>query len=259
MENYENLFQGVLMGPDSELSDKLDADGMDFSFRPMTEGLGFHQEAFIQPSSTPSHSQKYSPARDPLPSMNIDFPVQTPSSGHVSRNLPNWDGRVVRENRENRDNREFREKLVQAKPAVREEAKMEERVLAALLDFFLITMLEAGLLALFYFSARLTLGPGHSMDFSQILVQNKSLWPLLLLLFCPLALLYFSLLDSYHGNSVGKYLSKIQLAREDGGAVKIQDSFLRAVFVVFCLPLAGLPLLKNIQGNYSQTLIIKRK
>jgi len=189
-----------------------DFDFDNISFKPITKGLGFHHEK-ERPNTRPFR---------PSPRPKTFTPTQT---------IP----RPVKEVK--------LEKVLVT-------ANYQDRILAFMIDFFVILMVTATTLATLVYGANLKI---------QVLISIIS--PLELIIFASSIfslyfLLYFSILDLT--STVGKSLMGLELKLEDGKRPLLASTFPRALVTLISLALLGIPLLSNFQEKFSESEVFKK-
>ena len=130
---------------------------------------------------------------------------------------------------------------------------MGRRVLACLLDVFLVLLLSSAA-----FTPLLFVRPG--------LIVVLVLLLLFVLLFCVLYLAYASVFDGFWGQTLGKALLGIEVVREEDGAVPgVGRAALRALIFLFADMIAGVFVMLSSQRRQrpgdmvAKTLVVRKR
>lgn len=231
--------------------DEFDIDAYDF--KPVTKGLGFHEEK----------EKKVRPnANNSLNGGKIHRPTRTamtPKSSQAThlQNIPAtvsdpglMSGVEAIYQKEKPVENKVKE-TVKAKPALKE-ASFFLMASAFILDFAVITSIALLLFASFYIFA------AKSFDVVLFTSFIKSSIGFVLTMAALIYLTYFSLLEPV--GTLGKRtlgLGTFQLGSKK--RVTIKNSFLRALISLFSLPLLTFPLLFDFQGKLSDSKVLKLK
>ena len=224
MEN-KDIFKTAKKRPPNPVDlDDIDLDNL--TFKPITQGLGFHPEKKEIPIIK---SQ-----------MSIPRPSIRPQASYVSSTLPN--------------SIHLMSKPASSKPKVEikvfEEAQVGLRLMSFALDMLII--LTGTGITLFV----LGLSSGFSLEILMSILAPKEIILFTTGVFSIYFLFYFSILDL--SSTVGKSLMGLEMKKIDGKKPEIQNTFLRSFLTLLFLPLLGTPAIGEIQEKLSGTKIFKR-
>jgi len=217
----------------------VDFDEDSFSFRPLTEGLGFHQERhlkkskiIVSPTSTSASKFKTSRISMSRELSNVNFTANSESKGHLSSSG---------------------ELEILAKSSSKERANWGYRLLAWLIDltvvllmllptmFFVVLIADINLENIFTI-----IGPSELAFFSTGL-------------FLFYYLFYFSILDLSEMGTVGKSLFRLKLEKIDRSRLKMADTLIRSLISLASVFSLGFFSLIDLAGKLTETQIIHKE
>lgn len=222
MENKDISKSSKKRTPPPMNLDDIDLDNL--TFRPITQGLGFHPEK----KEIPIIRSKMSA---PRPTFNPQTTqALPPHMVSVPRPAPPQKPKIE-------------EKIL-------EEGQMFFRFLAFSTDMLII--LSASGITLFI----LGLASGLSMDIFMSIFSLKEIILFTTGVFSIYFLFYFSILDI--SSTVGKSLMGLEMKTIDGKRPVLQSTFSRSLLTLLFLPLLGTPAIGEIQEKLTGTKIFKR-
>lgn len=200
--------------------DDIDLDKL--TFKPITQGLGFHPEK----KEIPIIRSKMS---TPRPSINLQKPLVT---APLVTSIP---------------------KAVLQKPKIEEkileEVQLSLRLMAFMVDM-LIILVASGLTFLI-----MALASGLPFEILVSIFSVQELTFFTTGVFSIYFLFYFSILDL--SSTVGKSFMGLEMKTIDGKKPVIQNTFLRSILTLAFLPLLGTPAIGEIQEKLSGTKVFK--
>ena len=220
MEN-KDIFKSVNKKTPSPVNlDEIDLDKI--TFRPITQGLGFHPEKKEIPiirskMSTPRPNQPFSTTFAPAPTLSVPKPKVA---------MPKIEVKAL------------------------EVAPFSLRVTAFALDMLIVLVGTA--ITLFI----LGLGSGLSIEILVSILGPKDIILFTIGVFSIYFLFYFSILDL--SSTAGKSLMGLEMKTIDGKRAGIQNSFSRSLITLLSLPLLGAPAIAEVQEKLSGTKIYKK-
>lgn len=242
--------------------DDLEIDLEALTFKPVTRGLGFNQEA-INPTPSQTASARPSFIRSnvnlvdpPLRSKEqiiSDFANRAATNDNRSRDqLSSGRSRLATNTQTpSLSSQGLRQPMAQdlipkAVPKTID-ATIAEKGFAFVLDLgVVISIFTLAMLAVQYFS---------KIDLMIVIQSGKSL-PVLVMIFSMFYMLYFTLMDL--GTTVGKHVCGVQVQRDDRSSLSIADTFLRAFISLASFAVLGLPLYLNFHGYLTDTRVVKK-
>ncbi len=205
--------------------DDIDLD--DITFKPITQGLGFHPEK----KEIPIIKSKVSSPKPSFTARNILAPPPTFSSTMI---IP---------------------KPVKVKPKIEEEileeTQVSERLMAFSMDFLLISLATSFTILL------LGLSSGHSIDILISIFTQKEIIFFTTSVFSIYFLFYFSVLDL--SSTVGKSMMGLEIRTLEGKRPELKNTFSRSLVTLLSLPFLGLPIVAVIEEKISGIKVYKRK
>ncbi|MBT6324960.1 MAG: hypothetical protein HOJ35_03260 [Bdellovibrionales bacterium] len=224
----------------SILNNELLDNDEDFSFKPITQGLGFHKEAKRRlPISKPKPKPKPKSIQKP----NIEF--STNDSKSLTNELSGLDafysGSEVSISSLEEENQ----------LGVGETIRNSDQLLAWAIDVVIILSVQMATMLL------LTIVAKTNGIILANLVQSAEMLILTSTLFVIYFLLYFSILDV--SASPGKTIKGVMLVCSTGGRLEVRHTFTRSLIVLLSPFLLFLPLIFNWQSKLSDTTLIRKR
>lgn len=230
--------------------DEFDIESYDF--KPVTKGLGFHNNASagVKPRvNNPQSVQRVTPAQRrqtaPTPARSLQSAPQTVSDPSLLSGIDALYGTHVPEMSVKR------EAPVKMRKELKE-ASFGEMILSYLLDLSLIVGITSLLFTSFFIFAF------KRFEGEMMITFLRDSLPFILVLASLIYLTYFSLLEPV--GTFGKKLLALgtfQTGSEHRSTIK--SSFIRALISLMSLPLLGIPLVLDFHGKLSDTKILKLK
>ena len=226
-------------------SSEVDLDNMDnLDFRPVTKGLGFHNEEIRRTPLTKKiiHDQnlKSIPERSP----GISRKIETKTRDRVP--LPSISG--MGSFYDKVPAKEISKKRGKKKK-VFEEANSYIQFIAWLVDIlfvsFFVTLTAGSLILVSGIEYKLLL---RAVEVSDIAV-------FLAAIFSTYYLTYFTIFDL--SISPGKFLCNIRLVDASGKSTTPKNTLIRALVTLVSLPIFGLPSILDFQGKLSDSVVVK--
>lgn len=204
--------------------DEIDLDNL--TFRPITQGLGFHPEKKEIPiikskMSTPRPTQPFSTTFVPAPSMTSTISAPKPKMA-----IPKIEVKVL------------------------EAAPLSLRLAAFSVDLLIVLLGTAVTLFI------LGLGSGLSIEILISILAPQEIILFTIGVFSIYFLFYFSLLDL--SSTIGKSMMGLEVKTIEGKRPSIQNSFFRSFLTLLSLPLLGAPTMAEVQEKLSGTKIYKK-
>lgn len=228
------------------------------SFKPMTKGLGFHQEqkrsSFkpapkeVKPFGVARKDMKASTVLSTLSSQNA-----TTASQHMPTGLEAFYG--TKGNPGNQNQQNILEKkldlndLKTETKIVSKLAPMSLQLFAWAIDLLVVASFVAVTGALLVFAS------GIQFEMLARLISNQDLLAFTAAIFSIYYLLYFTILDL--SASPGKTIMGLRLLRSDNGNVSVKHTFTRALISLLSSIALFLPMLLDFQGRLSDTKVVK--
>lgn len=240
--------EAMLFGDDSD-------DSADFLFKPVTDGLGFHNEEnedlFLKKTKREriivTHPKKVFDSKPVLTEMSIN-----------ENDLSSFYGSVASE----KQNKSLNLNLTEVGVAVEAESSANlsiksgivvKQFSAWLIDLSLLAVVLVACLTFFLFFS------GLSIDsFLSIIAQGESL----LLgagLFVLFYFTYFTFIDRGDSDSLGKKLTNLQMISTDGSSVNVFQTFFRSLIVAISIFALCLPLILDFHGKLTDTKIVEKQ
>jgi uncharacterized RDD family membrane protein YckC len=222
----------------------------EFDFKPLNEGLGFHQEERkngILPTKA-TKSQNISVTRGSSIPKVAGLGVSNPKVADKGLQSMNALSAFYEES-QSTEQLPVEEVPVQKIEKALKTAAMTKQFGAWLIDLLIVCALTVSLLALF------VLVSGLSFEqFYQVIGPND------LMIFGASAfsiffLSYFSILDLQ--TTPGKSVLKLRLVREDNADITLKDSFIRSFITLVSFVALGLPCFIDFQGKLTDTKVVE--
>ena len=223
----------------------------DVEFKPLNQGLGFHQEG---------KDRVYHPIKKATPrSLTNTKTDRTAKSDLGIANLDNTNkineislkGQELAAIYQSDMQSEMtkRQKKKTLKKALVKDATMSSIFVAWFIDMILVASLVGATAGMFVYLS------GYSLDLLLKKIPSHELGVFFGAIFVIYYMAYFSILDIVQ--SPGKAGMKIRLIRTNGQGVKINDTLARAFITLLSLPLIGMPCAIDFQGKLSDTKVIQ--
>jgi uncharacterized RDD family membrane protein YckC len=231
------------------------------TFKPMTKGLGFHQDT-KRPSFKPAPKEvkAFGSTKTPVnPSLN-SIPTSmtqvksTAQANHLPTGLEAFYGAkpVTPEAPNNLFERSIKEETKKEKVVVSstmETAPQTAQFLAWVIDVLVIASFVVLTGALLIFAS------GIEFNMYSRLISNKDLMIFTAAIFSIYYVLYFTILDL--SSSPGKTIFGLRLVKVDGNEVTVKHTFGRAIISLVSGVALFLPMLLDFQGRLSDTKVVK--
>lgn len=228
------------------------------SFKPMTKGLGFHQEqkrsSFksipkeVKPFGTDRTKPLVAAILGPLGKQNA-----TTASLHSPTGLEAFYGAKGNSGNHNQQTSldsktEFRDEKIETKASYKV-ASLGTQFIAWMIDLLVVTSFVAVTGALLVFTS------GIQYQMFARLISTQDLLAFTTALFSIYYLLYFTILDL--SASPGKTIMGIRLLKMDNANVGVKHTFTRALISLLSSVALFLPMLLDFQGRLSDTKLVK--
>ncbi len=227
------------------------------SFKPMTKGLGFHQDV-KRPSFKPAPKEvkPFAPTKSPLSSTlnsmpNVSQP-KTQVGSHLPSGLEAFYGAQPKSSVEHTGLFEQplkKEEIKTQKTVSTKAASQTSQLFAWIIDVLVIASFVALTGALLVFAS------GIELHMYSRLISNQDLAAFTAAIFSIYYLLYFTILDL--SASPGKTIFGIRLVKADGSEVSVKHTFARALISLLSGVALFLPMLLDFQGRLSDTKVVK--
>lgn len=235
--NHQNLKKEI----NSILNNELLDNDEEFSFKPITKGLGFHKEAKRRlPVSKPKSIQKTN-INVYKPKVELSINDSNPLPSELSGLDAFYSGSEVSISSLEEENQ----------LGVGETIRNSDQLLAWLIDVVIILSVQMATMLL------LTIVAKTNGIILASLVQSAEMLILTSILFVIYFLLYFSILDV--SASPGKTIKGVMLVCSTGGRLEVRHTFTRALIVLLSPCLLFLPLVFNWQSKLSDTTLIRKR
>ena len=226
------------------------------SFKPMTKGLGFHQEqkrnSFIP---VPKEVKPFGAARSSARAATVLSPMsgqtKAAAAGHMPTGLEAFYG--AKGSAGNQTNilekkMEFAEEKIEIKTQYKT-APVVTQFFAWIIDVLVIASFVAVTGALLVFAS------GIQFQMFARLISNQDLIAFTTAIFSIYYLLYFTILDL--SASPGKTILGIRLLKTNNSNVSVKHTFTRALISLLSSVALFLPMLLDFQGRLSDTKVVK--
>ena len=219
-------------------------DDIDFDFKPITSGLGFHsnQTTEIKPAFNDSAKMSSSNISMPMPSMQISQPMARKESNQIYQNeLSAFYGRETAIQTPVEEPRV--EKIIR-------QATKSQRVLAYILDMGLVLSCVGLVLTIM---ARLI-----EKDLVDVwIAYPNEITPMVMVLFTGFYLMYFSIYDKTHTSTLGKNLLGIRVVDLDNKSPSFTMLMFRSFVSLMNFVSLGLFSYFDLQNKIANTKVIK--
>lgn len=240
-----NLESNSSKKPNPVVATPVAMDDIDFDFKPITSGLGFHstQTSEIKPTFNESAKMSSPSISMPMPSMPSHQPMARKESNQIYQNeLSAFYGRDTATQQAPVE--EVRvEKIIRA-------ATKSQRVLAYVLDMGLILSCVGLVLTIM---ARLI-----DMDLVEVwTAYPNEITPMVVVLFTGFYLMYFSIYDKTHSSTLGKNLLSIRVVDLDNKSPSFTMLMFRSLVTLMNFVSLGLFSYFDLQNKIANTKVIK--
>lgn len=231
------------------------------TFKPMTKGLGFHQDT-KRPSFKPSPKQvkPYGSPKSPLGASLKSMPASTVGQANnaqpvMGNQLPSgleaFYGKAPQPAEETNlfETKTRKEENKTERTLSLKTAPQTSQFLAWVIDILVITSFVALTGALLVFAS------GIDYRMYSRLISPQDLAAFTAAIFSIYYLLYFTILDL--SATPGKTIFAIRLVKSDGGPVSVKHTFARALISLVSGIALFLPMLLDFQGRLSDTKVVK--
>jgi uncharacterized RDD family membrane protein YckC len=238
------------------------------TFKPMTKGLGFHQDT-KRPSFKPSPKEvkSFSSSKSPLAVSLNGMPASTLGQANTSNNVKPVMGNQLPSGLEafygntqspaqeinlfeqKITNKDFKEEKKVSGNSLLKAAPQSAQLFAWMIDILVIVSFVAITGALLVFAS------GIDFKMYSRLISPQDLALFTAAIFSIYYLLYFTILDL--SATPGKTIFAIRLVRADGGPVSVKHTFARSLISLFAGIALFLPMLLDFQGRLSDTKVVK--
>jgi uncharacterized RDD family membrane protein YckC len=229
------------------------------TFKPMTKGLGFHQDT-KRPSFTPApkETKSFGSAKSPMnPTLNSLPTSMAQTKTAVNNQMPSGLEAFYGTKPEPQN---LFEKNIEK--AAREEIKKENAVAAPMVKASMISQFFAWIIDVLVIAsfviltgALLVFASGININMYSRLISTQDAIVFGAAIFSIYYLLYFTILDL--SASPGKTIFAIRLVKADGGEVSVKHTFGRALISLLSGVALFLPMLLDFQGRLSDTKVVK--
>jgi uncharacterized RDD family membrane protein YckC len=220
MENKDILKSVNKKKPPPTNLDEIDLDQI--TFKPITQGLGFHPEK----KEIPIIRSKMSTPRPTQPFSTTFVSAPNVSAPKAKVAIPKIEVKVL------------------------EVAPSSFRLMAFVVDILIV--LTGTAITLFI----LGLGSGLSIEILVSILAPKEIILFTIGVFSIYFLFYFTILDL--SSTVGKSFMGLEMKTLDGKRAGIQNSFFRSFITLLSIPLLGTPAIAEVQEKLSGTKIYKK-
>ncbi len=228
------------------------------TFKPMTKGLGFHQDT-KRPSFKPSpkETKNFGAAKSPVnPALN-SLPTslsQTATKAVINNHMPSgleafYGAKPVEVQTQNLFERPIKEEIKKEKTSTLKNAPQTLQFMAWVIDVCVILSFVALTGALLVFAS------GIEFNMYSRLLSPQDLAMFTAAIFSIYYVLYFTILDL--SASPGKTIFSLRLVKADGNEVSVKHTFARALISLCSGVALFLPLLLDFQGRLSETKVVK--
>lgn len=233
--------------PPIKWDDEIDFEN--FEYKVLDDGLGFHQEKLEvselskeRPSVRDRGNFDSTQRKSQIPEsfISLDSGALPNSLGHAFPLTPQR--KILGHQKADKESKNTgsEKKVIKLKLA-----NIESRILAYVIDLFLVSLLFGGFLGLGVFLS------GAPIDFVATQFQDPINSLLLVVLFTLAYLIYFSVADC--DSSLGKKALSLKVLDQKGRSITLTQSLMRSI-----LSLCFLPLLFDWQNDLSGTKVFKR-
>lgn len=232
------------------------------TFKPMTKGLGFHQDT-KRPSFKPSPKEvkSFGSPKSPLGASLNSMPASTIGQANAAKpvmgnQLPSGLEAFYGKTKEpaQTETNLFEQKITKEEKKAATTSNLKT---AAQTSQFLAWAIDVAVIAAFVAltGALLVFASGIDYRMYSRLISPQDLAAFTAAIFSIYYLLYFTILDL--SATPGKTIFAIRLVKADGGAVSVKHTFARAIISLFSGVALFLPMLLDFQGRLSDTKLVK--
>ncbi len=224
------------------------------SFKPMTKGLGFHQDT-KRPSFKPAPKEvkafgaQSAPKQSLSPLAPLSPSAQTMASNHMPTGLEAFYGQSGTSAKAIETDLEL--KVETKAPSTQKyiAAPMFSQFSAWIVDILVIASFVA------ITGALLVLASGIELKMYSRLISMQDLSIFSAAIFSIYYLLYFTILDL--SSSPGKTLFGLKVIKVDGKGLNVRHTFFRALISLLSAVALFLPMVLDFQGRLSDTKVVK--
>ena len=243
---------------------KIDFDEFNISedtFKPMTKGLGFHQDT-KRPSFKPAPKEvkvfgsSKSTVKKTLSS--IPTSIGAPKSNHTANQMPSGlEAFYGSQPATQSDTQNLFEKPLHKNSEVKQDKAITTRKAASQTTQFLAWIIDLLVIVSFVAltGALLVFASGIEFTMYSRLISPKDLGIFTSTIFAIYYLLYFTILEL--SATPGKTIFGIRLVTTSGKEVSVKHTFTRALISLFSGVALFLPMLLDFQGRLSDTKVVK--
>ena len=228
------------------------------TFKPMTKGLGFHQDT-KRPSFKPSPKEVKSfgstkspvnPTLSSIPTTLSQPNTKAVLNNHMPSGLEAFYGtRPAEVPEQNLFERPIKEEAKKDKTLTVKSAPQSLQFMAWIVDVLVILSFVALTGALLVFAS------GIEFQMYSRIISPQDLASFAAAIFSIYYLLYFTILDL--SATPGKTIFSLRLVKVDGGEVSVKHTFARALISLCSGVALFLPMLLDFQGRLSETKVVK--
>lgn len=217
------------------------SDDIDFDFKPITSGLGFHS----------TKTTEIKPAFTEMPSMNINsMPAPAPMARKENNQIYQNELSIFY-NRETAPAANIQVEAPKPEKVIRLATK-SSRVLAYVLDLALVVSCLGLVLTI--------MSRTIEMDLMEVwLAYPNEITPLVITLFCGFYLMYFSIFEKTAGSTLGKNLLGISVVNSENRPQSFSMLLLRSFISLVNFISLGLFSYFDLQNKVSGSKVIKAK
>ncbi len=233
------------------------------TFKPMTKGLGFHQDT-KRPSFKPSPKEvkPFGSPTSPLGKSLNAMPASTIGQANAAKpvmgnQLPSGLEAFYGKTQEpTTDTNLFEQKITKTKEEKKASTASNLKT-APQMSQFMAWIIDVLVIASFVVltGALLVFASGIDYRLYDRLISQQDLAAFSAAIFSIYYLLYFTILDL--SATPGKTIFAIRLVKSDGGEVSVKHTFGRALISLFSGIALFLPMLLDFQGRLSDTKVVK--
>lgn len=226
------------------------------SFKPMTKGLGFHQEqkrTSFKPA--PKEVKPFGTARTNTKTASLLSPLSGQAGTAVQNQMPSGLEAFYGTKGSTGSQTNILEKKIE-RGEEKVETKITYKTASAVTQFFawaVDVLVVASFVAVT--GALLVFASGIQFQMFARLISNQDLIAFTTAIFSIYYLLYFTILDL--SASPGKTIMGIRLLKTDNSNVSVKNTFIRALVSLLSSVALFLPMLLDFQGRLSDTKVVK--
>ncbi|OFZ14302.1 MAG: hypothetical protein A2X86_05490 [Bdellovibrionales bacterium GWA2_49_15] len=221
----------------------------EFSFRPITQGLGFHHDKQQWPKPKANQSSPLQKSRtNPQPASVQARQESSPEQRETSalHKIYGYSAAVTKPALSTRHGAGFETSVGKQNLS---DVPVLSQFTAWIIDLMVIGL---GTFFIILCSSFITFGNFFGPFYSSV---STEFYLLFTTLFCLFYLFYFTLLDL--NSSIGKSLMSIKVVSTDKSQIEMKDTFIRALVTLISLMGLGIPAALDFQGKLSKTTLKK--